>query len=45
MTVLRVLPDDLYDRVMNDHEKIDPGEIFEAIVSRQKQVKRSSGQS
>ena len=36
MTVLRVLPDDFYDRVMSDNEKIEPGQIFEAIVSRQK---------
>lgn len=32
MTVLRVLPDDLYDRVMNSNEHIAPGEIFDAIV-------------
>ncbi|MDR4479855.1 MAG: hypothetical protein R3B37_08960 [Nitrospira sp.] len=36
MTVVRVLPEDLYDRVMNDHDTVAPGEIFEAIVSRQK---------
>lgn len=42
MTVLRVLPDDLYDRVMTDNEKIEPGEIFEAIVSRQKPNDRSA---
>lgn len=32
MTVLRVLPDDLYERVMNSNEHIEPGEIFDAIV-------------
>ncbi len=34
MTVLRVLPEDLYNRVMHSDEKIKPGEIFEAIVKR-----------
>lgn len=33
MTVLRVLPEDLYERVMNSNEQIKPGEIFDAIVN------------
>lgn len=33
MTVLRVLPDDLYDQVMNSTMPIADGEIFEAIVN------------
>ena len=32
MTVLRVLPEELYDRVMHSDEDIRPGEIFDAIV-------------
>lgn len=32
MTVMRVLPEELYERVMNSNSKIEPGEIFEAIV-------------
>ncbi len=32
MTVLRVLPEELYQRVMLSDEDIRPGEIFEAIV-------------
>lgn len=32
MTVLRVLPDDLYERVMNSNQHVAPGEIFDAIV-------------
>jgi len=32
MTVLRVLPEDLYDRVMNSSGQIADGEIFDAIV-------------
>ncbi|SFQ14588.1 Multicopper oxidase [Nitrosomonas cryotolerans] len=32
MTVLRVLPDELFHRVMHSDENIVPGEIFEAIV-------------
>ncbi len=45
MTVLRVLPEDLYDRVMNEHDTVAPGEIFEAIVSRQAQGRRPDGRS
>jgi hypothetical protein len=32
MTVLRVLPEDLYDRVMNSDKPVGDGEIFDAIV-------------
>lgn len=32
MTVLRVLPEELYDRVMHSQEDIPPGTIFEAIA-------------
>ncbi len=32
MTVLRVLPDELFHRVMSSNESIAPGEIFEEIV-------------
>lgn len=32
MTVLRVLPEDLYDKVMNSKVPVAPGEIHEAIV-------------
>ena len=34
MTVVRVLPDDLYDRVMLSDEPIPPGAVFEEIVRR-----------
>ena len=34
MTVVRVLPDDLYDRVMNSDEPVAAGAIFEEIVRR-----------
>lgn len=34
MTVLRVLPDDLYNKVMNSNAPLEPGEIFDALVSR-----------
>lgn len=34
MTVLRVLPDDLYDKVMNSQQQLLPGEIFDAVVQR-----------
>ncbi len=34
MTVLRVLPEDLYNRVMLSDEDIKPGEIFEALLKR-----------
>ena len=34
MTVVRVLPEDLYDRVMNSDEDIPPGAIFDEIVRR-----------
>ncbi len=33
MTVLRVLPDELFHRVMHSNENIAPGEIFEAIAN------------
>ena len=42
MTVLRVLPEDLYNRVMLSDENIQPGEIFEAIVKRSDQSKEKS---
>ena len=42
MTVLRVLPEDLYNRVMLHDEDIKPGEIFEAIVKRNEQLKAKS---
>jgi hypothetical protein len=32
MTVLRVLPETLYERVMNSDEEIREGEIFDAIA-------------
>ena len=32
MTVMRVLPDDLYDIVMNSDENVAPGAVFDAIV-------------
>jgi len=38
MTVLRVLPEDLYNRVMLSDQHIKPGEIFEAIVKRSGQL-------
>ncbi len=34
MTSMRVLPADLFDRVMNSDEKIEKGEIFDEIVKR-----------
>ena len=34
MTAMRVLPEDLFDRVMNSDEKIEKGEIFSEIVKR-----------
>lgn len=37
MTVLRVLPEDLYNRVMLSNEEIKPGEIFKALVKRNEQ--------
>lgn len=37
MTVLRVLPEDLYNRVMLSNEEIKPGEIFQALVKRNEQ--------
>ncbi|QBQ55160.1 multicopper oxidase domain-containing protein [Nitrosococcus wardiae] len=44
MTVLRVLPEDLYDRVMHSEEAIQPGEIFEAIARRKHhKATRSAG--
>lgn len=41
-TVLRVLPEDLYNRVMHSDEKIEPGEIFEAIVNGNDQSRGES---
>lgn len=41
MTVVRVLPEDLYDRVMHSDEKIEPGEIFEEIVKRRNEQKET----
>jgi FtsP/CotA-like multicopper oxidase with cupredoxin domain len=38
MTVLRVLPEDLYERVMNSDEPIEPGAIFDAIVSGKQDI-------
>jgi len=37
MTLVRVLPEDLYDRVMTGDEKIQSGEIFDEVVRRVKQ--------
>lgn len=34
MTVVRVLPDDLFDRVMASDEEIPPGAIFDEVVRR-----------
>ena len=34
MTVMRVLPDDLYDLVMNDDRPIEKGSVFAEIVRR-----------
>jgi hypothetical protein len=34
MTVLRVLPEDLYGRVMENSAHIEPGEIFDAMARR-----------
>lgn len=34
MTVVRVLPDDLFDRVMHSDEDIPPGSIFDELVRR-----------
>ena len=42
MTVLRVLPEDLYNRVMLSDEDIKPGEIFEALVKGRYQSRGSS---
>jgi len=42
MTVLRVLPEDLFNRVMLSDENIQPGEIFEAIVKGGYQSRGSS---
>ena len=36
MIVIRVLPEDLYQRVMESDEKIEHGEIFDEIVRRRK---------
>ncbi len=42
MTVLRVLPEELYNRVMLSDEDIRPGEIFEAIAKGSYQSKDRS---
>jgi hypothetical protein len=34
MKVMRVLPEELYQRVMESDETIRPGEIFETITER-----------
>lgn len=34
MTIVRVLPDDLYDLVMHSDEKLQPGQVFEEIKKR-----------
>jgi hypothetical protein len=39
MTVVRVLPDDLYDLVMNSDEKIEPGYVFDEIKKRRNATK------
>lgn len=36
MTVVRVLPDDLYDLVMNSDEPVEPGYTFREITERRK---------
>jgi len=36
MTVVRVLPEDLYNKVMHSHEVIEPGQIFQAVVEGRK---------
>jgi manganese oxidase len=35
MTVVRVLPEDLYDLVMNSDEPVEPGQVFKEIARRQ----------
>ncbi len=40
MNVLRVLPDDLYERVMESNEDIEPGAIFQEIVRRKERYFR-----
>ncbi len=42
MTVLRVLPEDLYNRVMHSDEAVQPGEIFEAIAKGDYQSRERS---
>lgn len=37
MTVVRVLPEDLYDLVMHSDQPLQPGEVFEAIQRRRGQ--------
>ena len=37
MTVVRVLPDDLYELVMHGQEPLAPGSVFDEIVRRRKQ--------
>lgn len=41
MTVLRVLPDDLYKKVMESDEQVAPGSVFEEIVRRGKKQRQS----
>lgn len=40
MTVMRVLPEELYQRVMESDEAISPGEVFDAIAERRYRTKR-----
>ena len=40
MTVVRVLPDDLYDLVMNRDEEVEPGQVFEEIMRRHREDPR-----
>jgi hypothetical protein len=39
MTMVRVLPENLYARVMEKDDVIKPGEIFEAVTGRRKKNK------
>jgi hypothetical protein len=38
MTVVRVLPDDLYELVMNSDEPIEPGYTFNEVLRRTKKA-------
>lgn len=42
MTVVRVLPDDLYELVMNSDEEVRPGQVFEEIKRRRGKVEGPS---